>query len=130
MSYSDDPMAIEEAGRGEPLRVRVTDLAEGHAKKLLYESLEGNPEEIVVCRLQGRIYALDSFCPHEGGRIAEGPMMEGRYLHCPLHLYRFNPENGQAVEVECMPAQTFVVDEEDGDALVWVHGAPSDRPRA
>jgi len=105
----------------EPLRVPADSLEEGFAKKMLYEALDGSTQEVVLCRVEGELRAADSLCPHEGGRLAEGPLMEGRYYHCPLHLYRFDPKSGGAVEVACPPARTFRVTEEDGHALVWVH---------
>ncbi len=109
---------------GAPLRVPIANLAEGHALKLVYETPAGEPEEVVVCRLRGRLFALDSLCPHEGGRIADGPLMDERYLLCPLHLYRFRPDDGQVIEVDCPPARTFEVDEQGDEALVWVNGRP------
>lgn len=101
-------------------RVRVPGVArlpEGEAKKILVPA-EGDepPFEIVLVRLEGKLYALDSLCPHEGGRLAEGPLWDGCHVSCPLHLYRFDPRTGAAVEVECEPATTYVVREVDGVA--------------
>jgi nitrite reductase/ring-hydroxylating ferredoxin subunit len=70
----------------------------------------------VLVRLRGKLLALDSLCPHEGGRLSEGPLWEGRYVHCPLHLYRFDPRDGRAIGVECRPARVYRVREVDGVA--------------
>jgi len=104
-----------------PVRIPTASLKEGHAKKVLYVSRDGSTQELVLCRVGGRLHAADSACPHQGGRLAEGPMMEGRYYHCPLHLYRFHPASGESVEIPCDPVTTFRVTVEGSDALVWVH---------
>jgi nitrite reductase/ring-hydroxylating ferredoxin subunit len=106
----------------------VARLAEGEARKVLVPASGGGPPfEIVLARYQGRLYALDSLCPHEGGRLSEGPLWEGRYLTCPLHLYRFDPRTGRSVEVECANARTYPVREVNGAAELDLpaHGIPN-----
>jgi nitrite reductase/ring-hydroxylating ferredoxin subunit len=96
-------------------------LEEGFARKARYRRSPAGPaEERVLWRVGGRLFALDSLCPHEGGRIAEGPLAEGRFAFCPLHLYKFDPRDGSSVELECPPARTFRVEEVGLDAEVWV----------
>src|SRR5262245_12594769 len=102
-------------------RVRIPGsarLRDGEAKKVLVpsERPDAAPHEVVLVRLGGQLFALDSLCPHEGGRISEGPLWEGRYVSCPLHLYRFDPRTGEAVEVDCGPATTYPVREVNGAA--------------
>jgi len=60
--------------------------------------------------------------PHEGGRLSEGPLAEGRYPRCPLHLYQFHPRTGAALDVECEPATVYPI-EEQGDRAV-IRGVP------
>ncbi len=106
----------------------VARLAEGEAKKILVpaERQDAAPHEIVLVRLAGKLYALDSLCPHEGGRIAEGPLWEGRYVSCPLHLYRFDPRTGAAQDVECGRATTYPVREVNGAAELELPRAGDD----
>ena len=108
--------------RGRTVRIPgVTLLAERTARKIRIEDPHGGPPlEIVLVRLDGRLYALDTLCPHEGGRFVEGPLWDDRYVICPLHLYRFDPRDGHAIEVECASARTFPVREVDGTAEVWI----------
>ena len=117
-------LSPEDASRPGPVRVPGVDrLPDGFARKVLHGGgAEEPPREIVLCRTGGRLYALDSLCPHEGGRIAEGPLMEDRFVFCPLHLYRFDPRDGAAVDVDCPPATVYPVEEHDGVAEVWVDG--------
>jgi len=100
-------------------RVRIPGtgkLRDREARKVLVPRAEGPPLEVLLVRRDGVLYALDSLCPHEGGRLAEGPLMDGENVTCPLHLYRFDPCTGEAVEVECERVRTFVVHEQDGAA--------------
>lgn len=101
-------------------RVRIPGVArlpEGEGRKVLVpgELPESPPLELLLVRLGGVLYALDATCPHEGGRLAEGPLWDG-CVTCPLHLYRFDPRTGAAIEVDCDPARTFPVREVDGAA--------------
>ncbi len=113
MQTPQDPLEVPEASQ----------LQEGHAFKWLYPAPSGEaPRELLICRVDGKLFAMESECPHEGGRMAEGPLMDGRTVHCPLHLYRFEPASGQAVEVDCPAAKTFPIEERGGRVLVWVYG--------
>lgn len=95
-------------------------LAEGEARTVdIGDPLAGG-KQIVLCRVEGKVYALDSLCPHEGGRIAPGPLVDARYAVCPLHSYRFDPKDGKAVGVSCRAATTHRVEERDGTCKVWV----------
>jgi len=105
------PLRIPGAGR----------LEEGHARRVRYpDPGTGELEELIVCRVDGKLYALDTLCPHEGGRLTDGPLAEGRFAVCPLHLYKFDPRDGRSVEVECDPARTLPIREVGGDAEIDV----------
>ena len=98
-------------------------LAEGEGRKVhLPRPGGGPPVEVLLCRVGGRLHALDPRCPHEGGRLAEGPLAEGRLAVCPLHLYKFDPQDGRSVEVECEPVRVYPVSEVDGVAEVFLEG--------
>ncbi len=108
-----------------PLRVPgIANLVEGEGRRVRFQR-DGNTEEIIVCRVEGRLYAVDTLCPHEGGRITEGPLAQGRYAVCPLHLYRFDPDNGACIGLECDPALTYRAEEVEGEALVWIEEPPA-----
>lgn len=94
----------------------VARLPEREAKKLLVPLPDGTTREIVLVRLDGELFAVDSLCPHEGGRLAEGPLWDEGHLVCPLHLYRFDPRTGAAIDVDCDPVRCHVVREQDGVA--------------
>ena len=96
-------------------------IREGFGQKFLFDRPgDEPPHEILVMRVEGKLHALHSLCPHAGGRLAEGPLAEGRYASCPLHLYKFDPENGSAQDVECDPATVYEIEEQDGEAVIRV----------
>lgn len=107
---------------GKPVVIRGTaKLAEGHARKVdIGDPLAGTGCQVVLCRVGGELFALDALCPHEGGRIVDGPLLEGRYALCPLHNYKFDPKNGQAVGRMCKDAKRYKVREKDGDCEIWL----------
>lgn len=95
-------------------------LPEGESKCIALGDPLAGGTEVVLARLGGELYALDRVCPHEGGRISDGPLLDGEHLLCPLHNYRFDPRTGEAVNVSCKKAKTYKVREKDGDAEIWV----------
>jgi nitrite reductase/ring-hydroxylating ferredoxin subunit len=108
--------------RKKPALVRGTvRLAEGQARVVsIGDTLGGSGWDVVLCRVEGRLYALDSGCPHDGGRIAPGPLAEGKYAVCPLHMYQFDPRTGKAVNATCRNARTFKTREVGDDAEIWL----------
>lgn len=48
---------------------------------------------LVLIRENGRFYAFERSCPHEGADLAGGHCQSGR-LHCPRHLASFDLEDG------------------------------------
>lgn len=68
----------------------------------------------MLVRHNGEIFAVDAWCPHAGGPLADGKV-EGDVVECPWHQSRFclrdgNPLQGPAAS----PLRTFEVKEEQG----------------
>jgi phenylpropionate dioxygenase-like ring-hydroxylating dioxygenase large terminal subunit len=56
--------------------------------------------ELVVFRgVDGRVAALNAYCPHMGSHLAEG-RVEGNQLRCFFHNWRYNAE-GQCTDIPC-----------------------------
>jgi nitrite reductase/ring-hydroxylating ferredoxin subunit len=107
--------------RGQSLLVRGTSkLTEGHARKIDVGDPVAGGKQIVLCRVDGELYALDAVCPHEGGRLLDGPLVEGRLAHCPLHNFHFDPKTGAPRRGACANAKTYKVREKNGDAHLWI----------
>ena len=65
------------------------DLNEGGLLKV-----EHNGKQIVLSMINGKIYAMDSVCSHEGGPLEEGTL-EGYEIECPWHGSRFDVRTGE-----------------------------------
>ena len=74
---------------------RVGEIPEGGVKVVRIED-----QPIAIFRLDGRYYALDDVCTHDGGPLAEG-FIEGAQIECPRHGARFDIRTGAVL---CLPA--------------------------
>ena len=55
---------------------------------------------IAVFNVEGKFFAIDDVCTHDGGPLAEGEF-EGAEIRCPRHGARFDVRTGKAL---CFPA--------------------------
>lgn len=107
--------------RGKGVLIQGVDkLAEGQSKRVSIGDPLAGGTEIVLARVGGMLYAVDRICPHEGGRIVDGPLADGQYVQCPLHHYKFDPRTGRAIDVPCKNAKTYRVIEQGKDCEVFV----------
>ena len=73
---------------------------------------------IAVFRTAGdEVFALRDKCPHKGGPLSQG-MVAGKVVTCPLHSWKIQFENGEAVAPDKGCAKTFPTKVEGG--LVWI----------
>ena len=49
--------------------------------------------DVALFNDQGRFYAIDDTCPHQGASLGEGTLHEGRVI-CPWHSWIFKLEDG------------------------------------
>ncbi|MBL8896761.1 MAG: Rieske (2Fe-2S) protein [Planctomycetes bacterium] len=54
-------------------------------------------KKVAVVRHGGSLYAFEDTCPHQGASLAEGHV-EGGYVHCPWHGWRFEIATGKCRE--------------------------------
>ena len=71
------------------------EIEEGKIKTV---EIKGHP--IAIAGYQGKIYAVDNICTHDGGNLGEGNVISGQ-VQCPRHGARFDLATGQ---VRRMPA--------------------------
>ncbi|MEQ1878454.1 MAG: aromatic ring-hydroxylating dioxygenase subunit alpha [Bdellovibrionia bacterium] len=71
----------------------------------------------------GRVVAMDAYCPHMGAHLAEG-RVEGNSIRCFFHYWKFSSQ-GACEEIPCQPTHDFVpaiktypCDEKYG--LIWI----------
>ncbi len=107
--------------RGRPLVVGGTSkLEEGYAKRVDVGDPLAGGAQFLLCRVEGEVHAITTECPHEGGRIVEGPLKDGRYAICPLHQYAFDPRTGRPEGDLCSKARTYHTREEGDECRVWL----------
>jgi nitrite reductase/ring-hydroxylating ferredoxin subunit len=96
------------------------DLKEGEMLKV-----EANGKQIVLSMVEGKVYAVDEICTHEGGPLDEGEL-NGYDLKCPWHYAVFDVRNGKVSDATVwatnLNSYTIKVDETNGDILVNPNG--------
>lgn len=70
---------------------RVSDVPPGQVRRV-----EAEGRALALVNLEGRYYALDAVCPHQGGPLDEGKLWHGT-LECPWHHHRYDPATGRNV---------------------------------
>jgi len=95
--------------------VRAGSLEELKAKGRLV--LHGSHRPILVVYDRGRVFALDSRCPHMGFPLERGSIEDG-ILTCHWHHARFDLESGCTFDLWADDVPIFPVELRDGE--VWV----------
>ena len=72
--------------------------------------------DVCLANVDGRLSALDNWCPHRRGPLGEG-WIEGDTVVCPWHAWAFNVSTGQCVE-ERSHVSVFSLQQEGEDLLV------------
>lgn len=99
-------------GEGESVAVRV--------QGPVVESGPGREDarRIALFRWEGRIYALDDRCPHAGGPLSRGTLIEGAVM-CSWHCATFDLESGESLDsISRRDADVYPVEVRDGRILV------------
>jgi glycine betaine catabolism B len=96
--------------------------------RLVRVDLIGKP--IVLSKVNGKVYAMDAVCSHEGGPLEEGTL-EGYELKCPWHYAIFDVRNAkvseQTVWATDLQSYPVKVDEATGDIMVSLQTMPVSR---
>ena len=70
-----------------------------------------------ICNAGGEFRALSGVCPHEGGPLGQGNVVEG-LLVCPWHMWEFDACSGACMVDDAMGIPTYPVKVEGGAILV------------
>lgn len=89
------------------------------------ELVEGTPVvveagrvPVMLLRRGSEIYAVDAWCPHAGGPLADGTF-DGDVVECPWHQSRFCLQDGKPLQgPAASPLRTFEVKEQNGRILI------------
>lgn len=74
-------------------------------------------KDIALFKHNGKVRALFSICPHQGGPLDEGGITDGM-VTCPWHGWEFNVETGECSFNKAIKQPTFPVKEEGDDIYV------------
>jgi 3-phenylpropionate/trans-cinnamate dioxygenase ferredoxin subunit len=81
---------------------------------------EVGSKRIALCNVNGRFYAIDDVCTHDGGPLDQGELV-GDLVECPRHGARFDVTTGKAVVLPAVqPVQTYPVQLDGDDVKVDV----------
>ena len=83
---------------------------------------EVDAKRIAVCNVNGRFYAIDDVCTHDGGPLDRGEL-EGNLVECPRHGAKFDVTSGRPVTLPAVvPVKTYQVEVEGDDVKVEIDG--------
>jgi nitrite reductase/ring-hydroxylating ferredoxin subunit len=97
----------------------LSDLGDGQMRAFPELGTHG----VVVCRVAGRLHALQDNCSHRDAQLSQG-RLRGSVLVCPLHGAQFNVQDGQhkgppaSVPIACFP-----ITEDGASALINLGGS-------
>lgn len=74
---------------------------------------------VAVYNLDGKFYATQNGCTHATASLAEGEVVDGDLVACPVHDGQFHIPSGQAVAFPCtVDLRTYHVIDEGDDIYV------------
>jgi 3-phenylpropionate/trans-cinnamate dioxygenase ferredoxin subunit len=92
---------------------KKSEIAPGTTKRVTADGVE-----ILLCNLDGTIYAIEDVCTHDGGALDQGTL-EGECIVCPRHGATFDIKTGDALTLPAVvPLMTFPVTVEGDDIYV------------
>ncbi|HEY2475086.1 MAG TPA: non-heme iron oxygenase ferredoxin subunit [Candidatus Cybelea sp.] len=92
---------------------KLSEIAPGATKRVVVDSCE-----ILLCNVDGSIYAIEDVCTHDGGPLDQGTL-EGECVVCPRHGATFDVKTGDALTLPAViPLMTFPVSIEGDDIFI------------
>ena len=92
------------------------EIAEGEIKAFFIKG-----KSILFARQDGKIYALDDVCSHDGAKLHDGDIV-GKEVQCARHGGRFNLETGAATQMPAISGiKSYDVEVKDGDIYVFLN---------
>ena len=65
---------------------------------------------VAIFNLDGKLYAIEDVCTHDGGSLADGEIVEGCQIECPRHGARFDIRTGAVMRGPAfVPTQSYAV---------------------
>jgi 3-phenylpropionate/trans-cinnamate dioxygenase ferredoxin subunit len=80
----------------------LQDVAPGTTRRVV-----GTGVEILLCNVDGQIYAIEDVCTHDGAALDQGELA-GKCVVCPRHGASFDVTTGVALTLPAvLPVQTY-----------------------
>ena len=79
--------------------------------------VQANGKDIALFKAEDKIYALHPVCPHQGGPLDEGGIVD-KVVTCPWHGWEFDVTTGTCTFNDSVKQPTFQVREEGEDVFV------------
>ncbi|MGA8474490.1 MAG: non-heme iron oxygenase ferredoxin subunit [Candidatus Cybelea sp.] len=94
---------------------KLSEIAPGTTRRVVLNSVE-----ILLCNVDGKVYAIEDVCTHDGGPLDQGTL-EGECVVCPRHGATFDVRTGDALTLPAViPLMTFDVTVQGDDVFVDV----------
>jgi 3-phenylpropionate/trans-cinnamate dioxygenase ferredoxin subunit len=95
---------------------RVDDVPPGEVRT--FDIPDGG--SVAVCNADGKLYAVEDVCTHDGGPLGEG-ILEGCAIECPRHGAQFDIRTGEVLRAPAyLPIRTFPARAENGAIQVEI----------
>jgi NADPH-dependent 2,4-dienoyl-CoA reductase/sulfur reductase-like enzyme/nitrite reductase/ring-hydroxylating ferredoxin subunit len=107
------------------------DLAQGVARSdFTGETLLGHvgDQDVLLVRSGQEIFAIDAYCSHYHGPLAEG-LVVGDSVRCPWHHACFDLRSGEATRAPALGPLAVWQVEHDGDRIIVRHKREQPKPR-
>ena len=86
--------------------------------------------EVLLCNVNGELYALQNACSHAAARL-DGGRLRGHQLECPLHGAVFDVRSGIALTPPARkPLDLYRVERRDRALLIKIPRQPTSVPGA
>jgi 3-phenylpropionate/trans-cinnamate dioxygenase ferredoxin component len=94
---------------------KLSEIPSGTTKRV-----EVDGEGVLLCNVDGEIYAVEDVCTHDGGPLDQG-QLEGCRIMCPRHGAIFDVATGAALTLPAVvPLPTYAVRVEGDQIFVEV----------
>lgn len=71
----------------------IKDLREGFGYRVII-----NNADIAIFLVDKKVYSLNNVCPHQHSALIYDGFLEGEFVVCPAHGWKFNLETGKTPE--------------------------------
>jgi len=58
-----------------------------------HKGFEVSGQKILICNVEGTLYATSNLCPHVGAVLSVGDLAQGQ-IRCPMHNWTFDVKTG------------------------------------